>query len=108
MQRVPILQRGSEGNPIQEKLEFLVQHLPRKPIIGEPRGRLNGAVNQYLIIVHAGARLVEQIIVNGPESIGRIYLERYPTAQFLPNLDPEPYKRLSAYMEASRSKPKDS
>lgn len=108
MRRVPILQRGSDEPVIEERVEFLVQHLPKKPIIGEPKGRINGAANQYLIIVHRGNHPVEQIILTGPESAARVYMEKYPTALLLLNIDSEPYQRFTAYTQSCSIKIKES
>lgn len=104
MRRVPILQRGSDEPVREERLEFLVQHLPKKPIIGEPIGRVNGATNQYLITVHRANHPVELIIVTGPESAARVYKEKYPTALVLLNLDSEPYQRFTAYIKSCSTK----
>ncbi len=64
----------------------------------------NGTANQYLVIIHKGSHPIEQIIVTGPESAGRIYLEKYPTAQLLLNLDSESYRRISLYIQSSLNK----
>ena len=84
-----------------QKLEFLVQHLSRKHIIGEPPGRKNGGGNQFLVNVHQGTSLVYQAILDAPESVARIYVERYPTAQLLPHVDPETYRKIQDYITSS-------
>ncbi|MSR85877.1 hypothetical protein EXS74_00610 [Candidatus Woesearchaeota archaeon] len=103
MRRIPIIQRGNEGNPPLETSEFLVQHLPNKPGASEPPGRKKGAINQYIILVHRDRKLVEERIVDNPEAVGRIFVESYPRAQLLLNLDSEPYQRVQAYIQSCRS-----
>ena len=99
----PSLRRPEDGSSEElSKLEFLVQHLSRKPFITEPPGRKKSGENQFLVTVHKDKRLVYQAILDAPESVARVYLESYPTAQFLPHVEYEAYCQIQAYFTSSR------
>ncbi len=100
MLRIPILHRKNKDGSAPQTLEFLVQPLSPKPFIGEPAGRVNGGANQYFVVIHLGAHLIEQRIVSGIESVARIYVENYSDSLLLQNIEASAYEKLQNYIKS--------
>ena len=101
--RVPIHRVSTQKS--ESGLEFFVQELSPKPMILEALGRINGGKNQFYISIHQGRSLLQEMIVTGPESVARIYVEQFSSAKLLASIDPSAYKKIWGYIQSCQAEP---